>query len=906
MNARLDNFESLLLQGKFEPQSSLVFHVRRSALLQRLDASLAGVLTLVVTPAGYGKSTLLSQWSDSLIETGKRVAWLATDETDREPDQFLSHLILSLSFSGVKMDSLEKLAHQGLVDISNDAAVRAIAAVLNKLPGQLVIILDDYHRAGSTSTDRVIESLLDMLPDSSHIAVASRNKPGFRYSALKVNGLVQQFSADDLRFSPEEAREILSTACNEEDIVALMQRTEGWAMALQMARSLLRDEAPPGDVVRGLSGSSGDIADYFAQQVYQDLPDEICVVLRRTSIVERFNDDLANCLSERIDCKNILERLKQQHSLIVSTGRERVWYRYHHLFAEFLNNELERTEPDTLFSLHLRAAKWYESHELPVQAVSHACLAGHMEYASRIIEDAGGWELIMFGGISRFRQLMANFPLSELGRFPRLQVSRVYQLIKEGEIAQAHQLFQSLKDANGHLLSDQSNETAAFRRDTILMGSLLEAYEDRIWDSKSIKRILETEHTLIRSDSSGRSLIYAITAVGALAIGSFEEALEYAKKSQRYMREVNCVLGLNYALLHEGQASLFLGRLTEAIATLDEAHEMAEDNFGADSGLKAVADIIRAAAHYLRDEHDSDSLNAALEYAENYDGWFDVYAAGYGTSALLTYSRKGLQAAISILASGRQTAEKRGLPRLAELLDAYEYLLLVREGDVNGARRLFHHKDLKIRSKPGIQSLPDWRRDHLIGVADGLLALAAGNHDAGFKAAEFITELASASGNRWIMLDAEILRALVVEASGRGNEALARFAKSIDLAVAQGAYRPLLDFGKPLERLLARLYRQRRELQLGSMTHRFIAACLERFKGGGVESGGNENLPLLSPREREVLEHLASGLSNKGIARALDMTENTVKFHLKNIFTKLEVNKRMLAVAAGRNLRLIP
>ena len=156
------------------------------------------------------------------------------------------------------------------------------------------------------------------------------------------------------------------------------------------------------------------------------------------------------------------------------------------------------------------------------------------------------------------------------------------------------------------------------------------------------------------------------------------------------------------------------------------------------------------------------------------------------------------------------------------------------------------------------------------------------------------------------MLDAEILKALLLDASGREDDAFEALAASIEWAVAQGAYRPLLDFGKPLERLLARLYRQRRELQLGSLTHRFVSVCLARFKEAAIDAGADDAAAVLSPREREVLEQLASGLSNKGIARALDMTENTVKFHLKNIFTKLDVNKRMLAVAAGRNLRLIP
>ncbi len=191
-------------------------------------------------------------------------------------------------------------------------------------------------------------------------------------------------------------------------------------------------------------------------------------------------------------------------------------------------------------------------------------------------------------------------------------------------------------------------------------------------------------------------------------------------------------------------------------------------------------------------------------------------------------------------------------------------------------------------------------------MSDGLAALARGNHEAGFGVAELLADLAATAGNRWSMLDAGVLRALLLEASGREEDALSALAATVDPAVAQGAYRPLLDFGEPLERLFARLYRRRRELQLGSLTHAFVATCLARFKEEALDGGADAAVGLLSPREREVLEQLASGLSNKGIARALDMTENTVKFHLKNIFTKLDVNKRMLAVSTGRSLRLIP
>lgn len=896
-----------LLQGKFEPHSSLVRQVRRSELLQRLDSSLAGALTLVVTPAGYGKSTLLSQWSESLKSSGHLVSWLNADESDCDPHQFLSHLVLSMSFSDVAVEALEKLASQGFVDITVDAAIRSLTGVLQRQRHPLVIVIDDYHHASGSAVDKVIEVLLEDLPASAHIAISTRRKPSFRYSNLQVNGLVKQLSVKDLRFSDAEALQILPMSENKEELKILMERTEGWAMALQLICSLLRNEASFVDVIRTPISNSEDISDYFTQQIYEDLSDDIQHVLRCTSAVDRFNADLANFLSERIDCLDILEQLKQQHSLVISTEQSPTWYRYHHLFAEFLRNTLERTEPDRFGTLLLRAAQWHEAHELPGQAIKYACLSGNWEYAARIIEDAGGWELILFGGISKLRQFLGYFPQSELSRFPRLQAAQTYRLIKEGKVPQAHRVFSHLKEENQYLLTDCTNATAALRRDVLLVDILLNIYEDRITDMEGIKSLLTIENALTSYDSIGRSLVYAGAAVAALSIGAFDETLQYAKLSQHYMREINCVLGLNYILLHEGQANLFLGHLKEAIATLDEAREMAEDNFGEDSGLKSISEILSAAAHYPLGKAESDKLNAAIAYAEHADGWFDIYAAGYITAAFLTYAQHGLDATIAVLTSGRRTAKTRSLTRLIELLDACEYLFLVREGALPQAKRFAERTGLHCLREAKDRSERNWRRDHLVGLAEGLATLQEKNYRETHRLAKLLSELAAHTGNCWHALDAEILKALALNSSGQEAQALEVIAAALPLAVAENAYRSLLDFGKPLEQLLTRLYRQRRNLQIGRLTHQFLAACLPQFIADSTEQHNSaEQQSPLSQREQEVLEEVAQGQSNKGIGRVLDMTENTVKFHLKNIFIKLNVTNRVMAVSVGRHLGLIP
>ena len=896
-----------LIFGKFESQHSLISQVSRPALLEKLDRSAQGVLTLVVTPAGYGKSTLLSQWYKTLACSERIVAWLTLDESDRVAHQFCSHIVLSLCYSGAEMGSLEKLAEQEFVDVPIDAVIRILSATLARQSKPVVIIMEDYHRVGDGHVDTTVEKILDLTTGSTHFVVSSREKPGFNFSSLKVNGLVQELDSNDLRFSIEDTYRLFPDDCKKSELKILARKTEGWAVALQLARSILDDETSLGNVIHNLSGVTDDLAEYLNQQIYGGLSDEIKQVLRQTSIFDRFNVSLANAVCKRIDCLDILDRLKRRHSLIVSTQRGTSWYRYHHLLQEFLDNELERVEPELIPTLHSRAADWYEKNSFPALAVKHACLAGNLAQAVRIVEDAGGWELILFGGIPPFRRLIDSFSITDFSEFPRVEMARIYYLIKSGEILHARLYLERLLESGYSPGVDNGEADLELRRDVVLIGALLDVYEDKVTSRDGLEEVVGISVRLTHSDAAGHSIVSACSAVSALNIGSFKEALEYATQCCRHMREISCMQGLSYALIHQGRASLYLGHFREAGAIFGEALEMIEENFGAESNLKAVAEILTASADYTtdRETYDQERLTEALIQMEHYDGWFDIYAAGYGTVSSIAYRRTGLAAACDILQRGRRMAEKRYLPRLADFIDACEYLYLARSGEWQEARTLAKLK--KIGFRPGTTNPVNWWRDHLVGTAEGLLALGACRNKEALRRAGSLIDLARSGNNLWFEMEASLLRSLALLAGRQDERAFASMTDTLDIAAKEGTYRVLLDFGKPLEELLSRFYRlHRRNLQLSSFTGSFVKNCLARFSRTPYQLKKKPSEPpLLSPRELEILQELALGFSNKDIARMLDMTENTVKFHMKNIFKKLDVDNRVRAVSTGRELGLI-
>lgn len=899
---------SWIIGAKLAPPQPMVSLIDRQDLIDRLDAARKCRLTLLESPAGYGKTTLLAQWSRALKAEGVTVAWLTLEEDEAEPLQFLSYAVAALVYAGADLGSLEQAAEQGFVDVQPKAAVAALVSALSAMRETAVLILDDYHRLQSSAVDMLVDYMLQHQPANFHLVINTRERPRLAIAGFRAQGHLLEISIDAMRFSVSEGQRIFGDTLSAREIEILIERTEGWAVALQLARLWLEEKRDRAALIEKFSGRISEIADYLAEQVLADLPRDLQDFLMKTSILERFDSGLANAVCGRTDSWEFLDRLDRLNCLLVPLDSERKWFRYHHLFADFLSDLLGRTQGGIVPALHQAASEWFEAQGLLRESVRHARLAGDLGRVARLIEHAGGWELVLFGGIGTLRNLLRNMPDSEILKYPRVALSRSYLHQKDGELAESRAIFDKLLAVSNIFESDGSPAQAALARDAMMVNTLLAVYEDTVLTKAGLAGIRERIIDQPQSDHMGHGCLACAICVIGLALGDMKQVVGAAIDGIRHMRMADSVLGANYGFLHLGQAYQFQGLIREAEATYREALDMAEDNFGSDSGLKAIAEVLLSSLLYLKNDLDgaSDRLFDSLKYVENYDGWVDIYVAGFSTGAALKYAREGLRPALAFLEQGEHTATTRGLKRLSEIMRSTRLRFLTRAGQIEEATLVA--AQIRADFKPGEwRETPEvWRRHHAAGAALAALYLEQGNPDDAPAILDDLEAMAMQNGLVLMLIETLTLRALVFAETGKIEAAIGCLDEAFRHSRGEAIRQIFLDEGPRMEKLLRQMLRKGRETFLVSMTKNFISDLLTRFQSRQNLGAEDESNSLFSRRETEVLGELSQSYSNKEIARHLDMTENTVKFHLKNIFAKLGVDKRTQAVSVARRMNLLP
>ncbi len=890
--------DSLLLTKLAPPQAPLA-EIDREALLDRLEKGRRGALTLVVAAAGYGKTTLLAQWRTRLIAQGAIVGWLTLDDNDANPNQLLSFAASALVAGGAALGQVEMASAKGFADVPPRAALAALLAALTNEVRSVVLILDDYHRVQSGEMDRLLDALLAHRPACLHVVIASRSRPDIAIASLRAQGQAQEIGAAALRFSAAEARALFSTSLTDADLSRLTERTEGWVVALQLARLWLSEAPTSAAALDRFSGRTKEMAEYLAEQVLANLPQQTQRFLTETAPLEQFNWELANAVCGRTDSAALLEQLSRLTSLLVPLDSDRQWYRYHHLFGDYLSDLLRRTDSTRLAEVCSIASRWHEERGSLVEAVRYARLASDDERAARLIEDAGGWEMILLGGISRMRTLLNFLSAAALRAHPRLQVARVYLMVKDGEVAAASALMQ---ETRASVRASQARD-AALERDMLLMGSLLDVYQDRFEAWPTLAELDAQARLMPENDHMAFAVLESIRAVLALNLGDLHEVRASAVAAIRYMRAVGSVLGRNYCLLHLGQAQELGGRLREAVAVYREALATAEDNFGSDSGLKALSDVLLASALYARGELvDAERhLLASLEHVESYDGWYGVYASAYRTLVRLAMARGDVVGARDAIARGERTAIARGLPRLTAMLRPLSLQVALAAGHTPESRLL---SQVEAEWSRGDESHASWYAELPARIALALNHLRLGRPVQARESLGDLLERCRAAGRDAHVLELSLVMLVIRHAAGDVDGAARELLNLLPPAIAENSRRVFIDLGQWLVPILQRAARLSREEVLGSLTSEFLGGLLDemRLADGRGDDGAT---PLFSRREHEVLVELAHGLSNKEIARALNLTENTVKFHLKSIFSKLEVDRRSQAIAVAQARRLI-
>jgi LuxR family maltose regulon positive regulatory protein len=887
--------------------------VPRQRLTQRLDEALrlGHRLLLVCAPAGFGKTTLLTEWIGGALP----VAWVSLDKGDSDPTRFWAYLLAALHGvwpgvgrqAGALLHAPQPPPIEAVVTVLLNDIVAASRAESAEAP-PCVLILDDYHLVQNPAIQQGLAFLLDHLPPRMHLLVSSRADPPLPLASLRARGQLTELRTEDLRFSAEEVaaflQRVMRISLSADAVATLETRTEGWIAGLQLAALSLqrRSAAQIAEFVGAFSGSHRLVEDYLVEEVLKQQPDPVQRFLLETSILERLTAPLCDAVTGRDDGQALLASLDKANLFLVPLDDERRWYRYHRLFSDLLRARLQQATPDKWPELHRRAAGWYWQKRLVPEAVGHALEAADWKLAANLIEESADEMLWMRGEVATLRGWLEMLPEALVRGRPGLclihawvlflgaQFEAVEARVRDAEAALARL---SLPDAVRQGVSEQ----------LIVMRAMLANFRG------DIPRTIELSRQaldLLAEDSLMLRAALASNLGGAyMASGDLVAAGEvFGEAACLYQATGNIFVTL-LATAYLGDVQMALGHLRQAAETFRQTLALADEQGGSQSFGTRLAQVGLGRLECERNklEEAERRLTVHLEASQR---WGDeqigpgpqLLVDGYRALARVLQARGEGARAWAMLDRAEQVA-RRHAPHLLRPVAAAKARLHLASGDPAAAGHWAQGSGLDDGTEPGYA-----HEFELLTLARVLIA--QGSLTEALDLLEQLGQAAEAGQRLGSLVEARLLQALALHAQGRRVEALAALGTALLLAEPDGYVRLFADEGAPLARLL------RQAVAEGITTAAKLQVALSASPllppGRGISPPGRKRYSAspfvepLSEREMEVLHLIAEGLSNREIAAKLFLAVTTVKKHASNIYGKLGVRSRTEAVARARDL----
>lgn len=875
--------------------------VARPRLEARLRAGLGSRLVLVAAPAGSGKSTLLSMWLGRL---GRPAGWLSLDPGDNDLGRFLMYLVRALQ-------GVNPAFGAGLIDeLRAQVSVKAepvLVRLINDVAGSgepFVLVLDDFHVLSRREVHDAAEFLLEHLPPQVCLVVASRSDPPLALARLRARGQLLELRADDLRFSPEEAEALLNGAAglglSGAAVASLGGRTEGWAAGLQLAALSLAGRRDKEGFVRAFAGSHHHLADYLMSEVLAKQSEEVRAFLRRTSVLGRFTAPLCEAVSGQADSRATLEHLLAANLFLIPLDETRTWFRYHHLFAEFLRHRLQAEEGGRLPELHGRASRWFEREGLTDEAVGHAMQAGDPPRAAALIEGVA-FDLTVYWNNAQLVRYVQRLPAALLAARPRLCIYYVWALTNTGQLGDLAAALPLLERSEAHAAQPHTVRACVL---TMRAYARLRGLDFGGADRLCRAALGELGTPEVPSDEERTMLV---AATNLQAYGALYSDLERAERLYPAARGLSERLGLLVGVVN-GFARL--GRVQHQLGRLHKAHRTLSQGLAAPARWRAqeghrgrvvnVGELHLNLARLFYEWNRLADADAQLAEARELNRAAQFPPTGAlecKTAFLLERARGRLSAAAACL---------DGLDRLSLGIPAENRL----------HRQVFEVTAMELRLLLSAEfAWPAEGRARLLREVAAWLGEADPNASGAGYAAEgpaYVRALylvQTAPGEALPLLARlvrqaeqegrldDLIRYLVLRALA-APPGSADLGRALALAEPEGYCRLFLDHGGPLYARLADLARRRPTPYL----ERLLAAFAPGERGLGRRESPSG--VALSDRQLEVLRLLALGRSNKEIARGLELSLNTVKWYLRTLYEALEVNTRVKAVNRAKELGL--
>jgi len=663
-------------------------------------------------------------------------------------------------------------------------------------------------------------------------------------------------------------------------------RSQGWPAVSQLAIRSMSSASSREKSRIGLIAQHVKMTASLGEQLLQGVAPEIKQLLMDASVFESVSGPLLDAACARGDSAIRLASLTQFEALFEASDRSRQWVRLHPVFREFLHDRLVQGQASRARELHQRASAWFMQNGDLQAAVRHALLAGESAQAANLVDRAGSWQLILTHGSDFVAGLLRLFAPADLERFPSLLISQAYLSIRSGDWPAVRRC---LTAADLQSPSFSPSEHRAY----VVINALSEACLGERDKSGLLDQLDAFIETLATEDHVTRASAMAICALCSIDRAEFAAAERYSSDSIEEMRAGDCGVGIAYGMFHLATSLLYRGDWRSAERLILQACELARGHFGKDGMLEAVADGLLSRLLYERNQlQEARRLAwASLDALERQGAWFDIYVIVCETCVRTEAAESGYEAALIPLQRARRYARLRGMSRLETLVDAWECELL---GDQDGPRLPTARLHIEIRddssSKLG-DGAPSWRQRQAWAVVrikhaltDGQYALASG-----LAATEYDLCVAEGRLAQAALLGA--LAALAAKGEGETRRAVRILSRSVDFAATAGAVRLFLDLGPTAKALIREALGDSKAFPASSSGRAFLLNVQREPRANSLDAQTD-----LSDRECDVLRELCRGRSNKVIARLLGLSDNTVKFHLKQIYRKLQVNSRTAAV----------